>query len=58
MKKDTPEFLARVRDFRHLLEQHIRTEEDTFFPQLRAAMSDEQNRKLTLAMNKEGLKLA
>ncbi len=58
MKKDTPDFLARVRDFRQLLEGHIRNEEDNIFPRLRAAMTDEQNRKLTLAMHKEGLKLA
>jgi len=58
MKKDTPEFLARVRDFRQLLEQHIRNEEENIFPRLRAAMTDEQNRKLTLAMHKEGVKLA
>ncbi len=58
MAKDAPEFLARVRSFRSLLEGHIRTEEDEVFPRLRARLSDEQNRKLTLAMNREGLKLA
>ena len=58
MAKDSPEFLARVRDFRTLLEGHIRNEEDNVFPRLRAALSEEQNKKLTMAMNKEGLKLA
>jgi hemerythrin superfamily protein len=58
MAKDGPEFLARVRDFRALLERHIRNEEDNVFPRLRAAMSEEQNKKLTMAMNREGLKLA
>lgn len=58
MDKTSPDFLARVRDFRTLLEGHIRNEEDNIFPRLRASMSDEQNRKLTLAMNREGLKLA
>ena len=58
MAKDGPEFLARVRDFRTLLEGHIRNEEDNVFPRLRAALSEEQNKKLTMAMNKEGLKLA
>jgi len=58
MSKDTPEFLARVRDFRTLLEGHIRNEEDNVFPRLRATMSEAQNKKLTMAMNKEGLKLA
>ena len=58
MDKTAPDFLARVRDFRTLLEGHIRMEEDTIFPRIRAAMSEEQNRKVTLAMHKEGLKLA
>jgi hemerythrin superfamily protein len=58
MAKDSPDFIARVRSFRTLLEGHMRMEEDRVFPALRAKMSDEQNRKLTLAMNKEGLKLA
>lgn len=58
MSKDTPEFLARVRDFRTLLESHIRNEEDNVFPRLRAVMTEDQNRKLTMAMHKEGLKLA
>ena len=58
MNKGTPEFLVRVRDFRQLLEGHIKMEEEETFPRLKAQMSDEQNRKLTLAMNKEGVKLA
>jgi hemerythrin superfamily protein len=58
MDKTSPEFLPRVRAFRTLLEGHIRMEEDTIFPRIRATLSDEQNRKVTLAMHKEGLKLA
>jgi len=58
MNKASPEFMTKVREFRALLEQHIRNEEDNLFPRLRANMTDEQNRKVTLAMNKEGLKLA
>jgi hemerythrin superfamily protein len=58
MNKASPDFLARVRAFRAMLEEHIRNEEDRIFPRLRALMSEAQNRKITLAMNKEGLKLA
>jgi hemerythrin superfamily protein len=58
MPKASAEFMARVKSFRSMLEEHIREEEDRIFPALRAKMSDEQNRKLTLAMNREGLKLA
>jgi hemerythrin superfamily protein len=58
MAKDSTDFLARVRAFRTMLEEHIRNEEDRIFPRLRSLMSDEQNRKITIAMNREGLKLA
>lgn len=58
MAKDSPEFMARVKSFRAMLEDHIREEEDRLFPMLKARLGDEQNRKLTLAMNREGLKLA
>jgi hemerythrin superfamily protein len=58
MPKASPDWLARVRDFRTMLEEHIRMEEDRVFPRLKSLMSEEQNRKLTVAMNREGLKLA
>jgi hemerythrin superfamily protein len=58
MAKDAPEFLAKVRDFRSLLEDHIREEEERIFPRLYETLTEEQNRKLTLMMNREGLKLA
>ncbi|HEX8400863.1 MAG TPA: hemerythrin domain-containing protein [Allosphingosinicella sp.] len=58
MPKDSPEWLARVRDFRALLESHIREEEDEIFPTFRARLSDDQNAKITTMMNKEGFKFA
>ena len=58
MPKGGAEWLARVRDFRTMIEEHIRMEEDRVFPRLKSLMNEEQNRKLTLAMNREGLKLA
>ena len=58
MAKDSPEFLARVRDFRNLLEEHIREEENRIFPALRAKLSEEENAALTAMMNKEGLNRA
>jgi hemerythrin superfamily protein len=54
MAKDSPEFLGKISEFRTLLEGHMRNEEDVVFPRLRAAMSEEQNRKVTLAMTREG----
>ena len=58
MPNDSPEWLARVRDFRAMIEEHMRMEEEEVFPALRAGLSEEQNAELTRAMNREGLKLA
>lgn len=58
MEKDSPQWLARVRDFRNMIEEHMREEENDIFPKLRSQLSEEQNEKLTAAMNKEGFKFA
>lgn len=58
MPNDSAEWLARVQDFRTMIEGHIREEEDVIFPALRTQLSDEQNSKLTSMMNKEGFKFA
>ena len=56
--KDSERFLEIVRRFETDLEKHVREEEDVLFPALKAQLSDEANKALTLAMNKEGFKLA
>jgi hemerythrin superfamily protein len=58
MAKDNPEWLARVRDFRAMIQGHMREEEDDIFPTFRARLSDDQNAKITTMMNKEGFKFA
>lgn len=58
MANDTSQWLARVRDFRSMIEAHMREEEDKVFPALRASMTEEENGKLTAMMNKEGFKFA
>ena len=58
MPKNSPEWLARVRDFRSMIEEHIRMEENEVFPAFRKLMSDEQNSRLSALMNKEGFKVA
>ena len=58
MAKDSPEWLARVGDFRSMVEEHIRMEEEEVFPAFRETMSEEQNKRLTALMNKEGFKMA
>ena len=58
MPKDSPAFLTKVGEFRRAVEEHVREEEDTIFPKLKAKLSPEMNKALTAAMNKEGFKLA
>jgi hemerythrin superfamily protein len=58
LPKDSPDWLARVRDFRSMLQEHMRMEEDEVFPTFRQALSDAQNARLTSLMNKEGFKVA
>jgi hemerythrin superfamily protein len=58
MPKEGAPFLAKIREFRAMLEAHMRMEENEVFPALRGALSEEKNAKLTTAMNREGMKLA
>lgn len=58
MATDHPQFLPKIRDFRAMIEEHMREEEETIFPTLRRLLNEEENAKLTKAMNMEGLKIA
>lgn len=58
MPKNSPDFLAAIGSLRSTIEAHIEDEETRQFPSLFASLSEEQNRKLTRAMNREGFKLA
>ena len=58
MPKDDPAWLPKVAEFRAMIELHMREEEDELFPELRRQLTDDQNKQLTVAMNKEGLKIA
>jgi len=58
MSKDSPSWIAKVRDFRADIEKHMREEETDLFPRLKAKLTPEKNKALTMAMNKEGLKIA
>lgn len=58
LAKDSPEWLARVRDFRQMIEGHMREEENDIFPRFRDMLSEEQNDRITAMMNKEGFKFA
>lgn len=58
MAKDSPAWIAKVREFRTQIEKHMREEETDLFPRLKAKLTPEKNKALTMAMNKEGLKIA
>jgi len=54
----SPEWLARVRDFRTMIQEHMRMEEEEVFPAFQKALTETQNARLTSMMNKEGFKMA
>jgi hemerythrin superfamily protein len=58
LPSDSPDWLARVRDFRSMIQEHMRMEEDEVFPKFRNILSEEQNARLSAMMAKEGMKLA
>ena len=58
MDAASPDWLAKARTFRAMLEEHIRMEEDEVFPALKSALDEAGNARLNAAMLKEGMKLA
>ncbi|PVE50233.1 hemerythrin [Arthrobacter sp. TPD3018] len=58
MSKSDPAWLPKLKEFRALIEEHMREEEEDLFPRLRDRLSDAQNKHITAAMNTQGLKLA
>lgn len=58
MERSDPHWLPTLAKFRTMIEEHMREEEQDLFPRMKAQLSEEQNKHLTLQMNKEGLKLA
>lgn len=58
MPADGSAWLAKVRELRAMLEEHMKMEEKEVFPALKSQLSDEQNAKLFHAMSREGMKLA
>jgi hemerythrin superfamily protein len=56
--KNSDRFLQILSTFRAKIDAHVEEEETTLFPALKAKLDAAANKKLTLAMNKEGFKLA
>lgn len=58
MNPSDAQWAVKVAEFRVQIEEHMREEEDTLFPALRNKLDDDSNHRLTVAMNKEGFKVA
>ena len=58
MPKEGAAWLDKAREFRAMLDEHMRMEEEQVFPAFRAALTEEQSARLTTAMQREGMKLA
>jgi hemerythrin superfamily protein len=58
MVKDSADFLPKVREFRNMVEAHARMEEEEVFPRLKQGLTQEQNDRITMMVNKEGFKMA
>jgi len=58
MDKTDPAFATTLAHLRGALEEHMREEEDVLFPALRERLSEDENRKLTRAMNMAGVMVA
>jgi hemerythrin superfamily protein len=58
MDKGSSDFLGKVREFRTMIQGHMRMEEEQVFPRFKSALSEEQNARITSLVNKEGFKMA
>jgi len=58
MGTDAPNWLEKVREFRSVLEKHVRMEEEEVFPRFKSELTDEQNAKITSLVNKDGFLMA
>jgi hemerythrin superfamily protein len=58
MNKAGPAFREKVSEFKTLIQKHVDEEENVLYPKLKAQLTDEQNKKVAMSMNKEGLIVA
>ena len=57
LPKGDPRWMRKLKALQHLVEEHMREEEETVFPPFHEALSAAENTRLTKAMNREALKL-
>lgn len=58
MRKDDPRWIQMLRALEELVTQHVRDEEHSVFPQLRSRLARADNKRLTMLLHKEGMRLA
>lgn len=58
MGADAPNWLEKVREFRGLVSEHAKMEEEQVFPSFKRAMSQEQNAEITTLVNRDGFWMA
>ncbi|MDQ3078503.1 MAG: hemerythrin domain-containing protein [Pseudomonadota bacterium] len=58
MRKDSPEWLDVVSEFRANVAQHMAMEENEVFPQLRAQIDEAMDKRITKEVNKAGFMMA
>ncbi|HEX5257300.1 MAG TPA: hemerythrin domain-containing protein [Sphingomicrobium sp.] len=54
MGPDAPDWLEKVREFRGLVAEHAKMEEEQVFPAFKRSLDEEQNAKITSLVNKDG----
>jgi hemerythrin superfamily protein len=52
---DAPNWLERIREFRALIAEHAKMEEEQVFPVFKRGLDEEQNAKITALVNKDGI---
>jgi hemerythrin superfamily protein len=58
MGPDSPTWLEVVRDFRTLVSEHAKMEEEDVFPRFKGNMDEEQNARVTSLVNRDGFWMA
>ena len=54
MGPEAPNWLEKVREFRDLVVEHARMEEEQVYPRFKQSLTEEQNAKITALVNKDG----
>ncbi|MFP5329292.1 MAG: hemerythrin domain-containing protein [Alphaproteobacteria bacterium] len=58
MGADSPNWLEKVREFRDLVSRHAHMEEEEVFPRFKQALTEEQNKRVTNLVNRDGFWMA